>query len=129
MSHGKRIADMCISEKCTHTEPIQVADNFTGECSYRDLGSDVEEQTDYEGSSDDFVPCSDSDSDTSFNSSSDGGNKTKRKKILPKLKSNRHITTEGTAEKQVETYRNGEANLENEKNAIVLVNKERKEKN
>ncbi|KAG5872730.1 hypothetical protein JTB14_036118 [Gonioctena quinquepunctata] len=108
MSRGKRIADMCISEKCTHTEPnqefkvtvvdklphqiletgepgddssesdieekthfnepIQVADNFTGECSYRDLGSDVEEQTDYEGSSDDFVPCSDSDSDTSFNS-------------------------------------------------------------
>ncbi|KAG5897468.1 hypothetical protein JTB14_002727 [Gonioctena quinquepunctata] len=24
-------------------EPIQVADNFTGECSYRDLGSDVQE--------------------------------------------------------------------------------------
>ncbi|KAG5891151.1 hypothetical protein JTB14_005486 [Gonioctena quinquepunctata] len=141
MSRGKRIADICISKKCTHTEPnqefkvtvvdklpyqiletgepgddssesdieekthfnepIQVADNFTGECSYRDLGSDVEEQTDYEGSSDDFVPCSDSDSDTSFNS------------------------TEGTAEKQVETYRNGEANLENEKNAIVPVNKRR----
>ncbi|KAG5880550.1 hypothetical protein JTB14_021222 [Gonioctena quinquepunctata] len=165
MSRGKKIADMCISEKCTHTEPnqefkvtvvdklshqiletgepgddssesdieekthfnepIQVADNFTGECSYRDLGSDVEEKTDYEGSSDDFVPCSDSDSDTSFNSSSDGENKTKRKKILPKLKSNRHITAEGTAEKQVETYRNGEANLENEKNAIVPVNKRR----
>ncbi|KAG5875798.1 hypothetical protein JTB14_016814 [Gonioctena quinquepunctata] len=80
MSRGKRIADMCISEKFHHTEPIQVFDNFTGECSYKYLGSDVEEQTDYEGSSDDFVPCSDPDSDTSFNSSSDGENKTKSKK-------------------------------------------------
>ncbi|KAG5864778.1 hypothetical protein JTB14_016705 [Gonioctena quinquepunctata] len=52
MSCGKRIADMCISEKCNHT-------------------------------------------------------------------------AEGTAEKQVETYRNGEADLENEKNDIVPVNKRR----
>ncbi|KAG5895177.1 hypothetical protein JTB14_007344 [Gonioctena quinquepunctata] len=98
---GDDSSESDIEEKTHFNKPIQVADNFTGECSYRDLGSDVEEQTDYGGSSDDFVPCSDSDSDTSFNS------------------------TEGTAEKQVETYQNGEANLENEKNAIVPVNRRR----